>query len=313
MRSACCVLVLALAYGAAAQSPIQWRTDPQAAVETARSTLLPVLFYIPPSRDDERSEIKRAQNDTFRTPVVREIAERLFVPIMLPRSNDNMQMMADMGAPTAYGMYLAVVTPDGKLVGVVEPTDVAEPKRLLARLVVLFNDYRHILYTREVQTILERPNADFGDIQRALGMIAKFRIGEADAAVVKLLERTNLNSAQKRDIYQTLAILSTPAAVEALLNAAPADRDAAAALERCTPAGAENLLSALKPGGGERTWLAYKAITQIDRIEDRKSQVFWQGTDEARQTAEIERVTRLVKDTAQRWRDEGGELRESWP
>ncbi len=110
------VAVLALVGVVMGQNPIQWVTDPEAGVETARSSSLPVLCFVPPSRDDERSETKKAQDDTFRNPVVREIVEHFFVPIMLPRSTDNMQMMADMGAPTAYGMYLAVVTPSGKLV-----------------------------------------------------------------------------------------------------------------------------------------------------------------------------------------------------
>jgi hypothetical protein len=313
MRWTSCIVLLALVGVAVGQNPIQWRTDPEAAVETARSTLLPVLFFVPPSRDDERSEIKKAQDDTFRTPVVREVLERFFVPIMLPRTTDNMQMMAEMGAPTAYGMYLAVVSPSGKLVGVVEPVDTSTPKRLFARLVVLFNTYRHELYTREVQPILERPDASPADVERALGLVLKFRIAEADGAVLKLLERSNLMATLRHDVFQTVAALSTPLAVEALLDAAPNDHAAALALEHCTPAGAESMVPALKPDGSERTWLAYKAITQIDWIEDRKYRAFWQDADEARKTAEIERVTRLAKENAARWRDEGGELREAWP
>jgi hypothetical protein len=313
VRWTSCIVVLALVGVAVGQSPIQWRTDPAAGVETARSTLLPVLFFIPPSRDDERSEIKKAQDETFRTPVVREVVERFFVPIMLPRSSDNMQMMADMGAPTAYGMYLAVVAPSGKLVGVVEPADTSTPKRLFARLTVLFNTYRHELYARDAQPILERLDASPADVQRALGLVLKFRIAEADEAVLKLFERPKLMATLKHDVFQTLAALSTPRAVEALLDAASTDRAAAVALEHCTPAGAESMLPALKPDGSDRAWLAYKAITQIDWIEDRKYRAFWQDADEARKTAEIERVTRLAKETAARWRDEGGELREAWP
>jgi len=131
--------------------------------------------------------------------------------------------------------------------------------------------------------------------------------------LLKLLDRPTARSVLKHDIFQALAALSTPRAVEVLLDAAPTDRAAALALEHCTPAGAESMLPALKPDGSDRAWLAYKAITQIDWIEDRKYRAFWQDADEARKTAEIERVTRLAKENAARWRDEGGELREAWP
>jgi hypothetical protein len=303
-------LALACSALAAAQYPIQWLGDPQAGVATAKRTLRPVLFYIPGALEDRRSDIKRAQDEAFAVPMVRDIADRCFVPIRLEPSSDHLQMLGDMGAPTTYGLYLAVVTPGGKLVGIVTPSDAADAKTLVTRLVALFSSYRHELYEQEIKPVLERDDARPPEIERVLGIVFEFRIAEADAAVLKLLERPQFAQTLRHDVYQTLATLSTPLAVQAVLDAAVTDRAAANALTQCTPVGTENMLPALTPGGSERAWLAYKTITQVNNIPDRKIRAFWKEADEAKQNAEIERVSKLTKERAARWREEGGELRE---
>ncbi len=135
------LIPVALAASAAAQFPIQWRTDTRNAIVYAQRTGRPILFYTSPSSDDEDSEIKEAQDQTFGTWAVRAFVDQHFIAIRLPRSTANLRMLAHMGAPTAYDMYLAMVTPQGRLVGIVQPYQTTSPRLVLARLHVLLRRY----------------------------------------------------------------------------------------------------------------------------------------------------------------------------
>jgi hypothetical protein len=304
-----CLIVMAglsLSAGAAAQGqrPIQWIANTQEGVAQAKRTGLPIIFYVTGSGRRDDSDLEQAQRRAFRDPLVRGIAEERFVPIRLPRSNENRNMLEQMGAPAATGLYLACATPDGKLIGTIPPDQVADARVLARQMTAMFRKYRVDMFQRELKPKLEDEAARPGDIVKALKVIEKFLILEADESVAKLLERGQLSKALQKQVYDVLAELSTPKSVDTLLEAALQDKLAATALARCTPAGAEQMLPALDLGQPQEKFLVvYEAVTKICKIKATKPPGFWSGPNARLIAEEIERVKAEVGKTAKRWRD----------
>ncbi|MFQ5805092.1 MAG: hypothetical protein ACE5I3_01440 [Phycisphaerae bacterium] len=296
-------LCLTVSAAAQAQRPIQWISNKQQGVARAKRTGLPIMFYVTGSGRSEGSDLEDAQQRAFRDPLVRGIAEERFVPIRLPQSNDNRQMLAQMGAPAGVGLYLAFVTSEGKLIGRIPPGQVAEAKVLARQMTAMFRKYRGDVFQRELKPKLEDQGARPGEVVKALKLIEKFLILEADENVAKLLERDRVSKTVKKQVYGVLAVLSTPRSVKALLEAASRDKLAAQALRRCTPAGAEEMLPALEREKPGQFLIAYEAVAKICNIKGTKPRGFWSGTNEQRIFEEIERVKEEVRKSAKRWRD----------
>jgi len=286
-----------------AQRPIQWISNKQQGVAQAKRTGLPIMFYVTGSGRSEGSDLEDAQQRAFRDPLVRGIAEERFVTVRLPQSSENRKMLEQAGAPSGLGLYLAIFTPEGKLVGTIPPGQVAEARVLARQMTALFRKYRVDVFERELRPTLEEEGARAGDILKALKVIERFLIVEADESVAKLLERGQLSASVEKQVYNVLAVLSTPRSVKALLEVAPRDKLAAKALGRCTPAGAEEMLAALDLAEPERFLVAYEAVTKICRIKG-KPRGFWRGQNEQLINAELERVKGAVKETAKRWREQ---------
>ncbi len=295
-----CWTACALAQG---QRPVQWIGNKQQGVAQAQRTGLPIMFYVSGSSRNERSDLEQAQQRAFRDPLVRGIAEERFVPVRLPRSNENREMLEEIGAPGGVGLYLVFVTPDGKLIGTIPPGQAAEAKVLARQMTAMFRKYRVDVFERELKPKLENETAKAGEITKALKVVEKFLIVEADGMVAKLLEREGLSKTVAKRVYDVLAELSTPKSVETLLEAALQDKVAAKALTRCTPAGAEALLPALSPEPPEEKFLiVYEAVTTICKIEKPKPRGFWTGPNQRLIGEEIERVQAEVRESAKRWR-----------
>lgn len=301
-----------LALPAFAHNPIQWMSDPQEAVEVARNEHRPLLVWVPPNSDDYSSELDQLQRDSFRNDQVNAVVAARYVPLRLTRSNQHMQWMAQLGAPGNYGMYLAVITPHGKLIGVIEPTQTVDTPKFVQALISYFNQYRTQLYNDDIAPILSAPGE--GDVPKlgpALRTIREFDIGAADTALIQLLNRPRLPQERKHEILMTLADLSTGAALKYLVTSAGSDRFAAEALEHITPAGAAILAQHLVSDDSDLNWLLYETICRVDRIQPRKIREFWKNRPADEKQMEIDRIRRIADQTARRWELAGGHLPDS--
>jgi len=79
--------------------------EPQASVATAQRQLRPLLFLVPFESRSRRSLIELGQQRTFRDPLINELVSARFVPVRLQRSTDNLDLLAQLGAPTTYGAF----------------------------------------------------------------------------------------------------------------------------------------------------------------------------------------------------------------
>lgn len=285
-----------------AQRPIQWISNTQQGVSQAKRAGLPVLFYVTGS-GREGGDLKDAQQRSFRDQLVRGIAEARFVPIRLSLSSDNRAMLERMGARVGYGFCLVVATPRLELVGMIPPGQLTDARALARQLTTTFRKYRTGLFERELKPKLEEEATRPGDVIKALKTIEKLLIIEADEGVAKLLEREQLSKTVKKQVYNTLAVLSAPAGVKALLEAAPRDKLAANALKRCTAGAAGEMLPALESENFEEFLVAYEAMTKICKIKGKKPRGFWGGKNERLISAELERVREAVTKSARRWRE----------
>jgi hypothetical protein len=294
-----------LSSGAAgqAQRPIQWASNAQQGVSQAKRVGLPVLFYVTGS-GREGGDLKDAQQQVFRDDLVRGIAEARFVPIRLSQSSDNRAMLERMGVRVGYGFCLVVATPELELVGTIPPGQLTEARALARQLTAMFRKYRTDYFERELKPKLEEETTQPGDVIKVLKAIEKLLIIEADDQVAKLLDREELSAAVKKQVYNTLAVLSAPAGVKALLKAAPRDKLAANALNRCTAGAAGEMLPALESENFEEFLVAYEAVTKICNIKGKKPRGFWGGKNERLISEELERVKEAVTKSAKRWREQ---------
>ncbi len=298
------------------QRPIKWINRPEEAVDIAKRTLKPILFHIPDTDIDEeleqQSNLETSQKATFRDPTIRKIAEQRFVPAFLPRSNKNLAMLAEMGAPTEYGMYLAVVTPDGELVGVIEPTETANPRRLAIALTEQYRVYRNAMYETQIKPRLDAEKLSEKEIRTSLEAIREFTILAADQAVLDLLEQPDVrgDARLREEAYQTLAVLATPPTVAALFERALTDDKAAEALAAAPVPAADELLEYIALDQPlEKLRTAYAAVAKIIDLKDPKPPRFWEGDNVRVKTEEVERVQEAARKAIDEWNDKWGPLR----
>lgn len=292
----------------AAQSPaIRWSQEVQKGIEQAQETRRPLMFWVlgrSASRDDD---IERDQKRAFSDPRAVELASR-FVTIRLSRSVYH-KVLADWGLPRSTNLEIVFATPTGEKIDTLSPVGAADPDVLARKMTLVFRHYRDTLFEQELKAKLENPEASEAELRGALHLITDFVILSAEEVVLRLLERESLSPDVRKDVYGVLAVLSTPASVKALLDRAGADAQAAGALARCTPDGAEQMLPALGGEDPELHRIVYRAVTRICRIRDVKNDRFWRGRIESLKKKETERVRRLVTDIARRWRERYAEYR----
>ena len=134
--------------------------------------------------------------------------------------------------------------------------------------------------------------------------VGEYRITSAEKDALALLERPRLESAVRNAIYEALAELSTKDGVSKLLELARGgDNQAAKAIEKCTPAGAEVLIADLTPDAEPFDYAVYKAAAQICGIRNVKPQKYFENAKPRLKEEEVERVRGLVQDAAKRWKE----------
>ena len=265
------------------------------------------MFWVLAGSSRRDDDLERDQKHAFRDPLVLELSRR-FVTVQLSRSRYR-ELLEKWDLPPRTNLEIVFVTPDGEKIDTLSPLGVAKPDVLARKMALVFQHYRQQMFEQQLRPKLEDEQTSEQDLRDALKLLTDFLILSADQAVIELLDRESLAESVHNDAYSALAALSTPASVQALLDRARDDQRAADALARCTPDAAERMLTALGGEDADLHLLVYHAVTRVCKIRDVKPDRFWQGRYEHVKQKEIERVRRLVADSAQRWRERYAEYR----
>jgi hypothetical protein len=293
---ACCAL-----QAAEAQPTIQWRTDVPGAVATAKQTHLPLMFYVLGRNEDRDDKIDNAQKRAFTDPKVLQLSHR-FITTRLSRSA-NRDVLEELKLPTTMTQEIAFVTPSGKVIDRLSPSGVADPNALADKMRLVFDAYRRQLFTSDIQPVLDKPNASPEEMRAALGAIRDLNITSADTTLLKLIEREDLNRGVLFETYDVLAALSTKPGMEKLAELAVAGKPHAdEALARTTPIGAEILADKMVEDDGTVRVSIYEAICKVCDIKGRKSQKWWDRAENRLLIEEVDRVKKIAKEAAARWR-----------
>ena len=298
------IAATALAVPATAQtSPIQWGSNIKQAAAQAKSNQLPLMIYVAGSSGKDDDDMKQAQQRSFRDQLVTALAQERFITVRLAKSTQSAAFLNEIGAPSEHGYYLLFTTPDLKIIGTIQPGQVAQAQTLATQMTVMFRKYRQELFEREMRPKLEIKDTKEAEIIAIFKKINKLLLLEADQAVIKLLEERELAANVKKQAYNTLATLSTPACVKALLKVAPGDKLAEQALGRCTAGAAEELIPSLDAENFDEFVIAYEALVKICKLGKKKTRGFWNGQNERLINDELDRVEKGAQAAAKRWKD----------
>jgi hypothetical protein len=313
-RIALTVLLALLALPAAvlAQNPIQWNANTRAAIDRAHEQQLPLIFWVTESTGVfDSSDLRDAQAESFRDPTVVAIAEHYFVPVRISRNSRMLEEAQRLGLPTSHGLYVAVITSDGRLLEQIDPGKVADPVIFAERLTAVFRSYRDALYKEQLKSILTSPESTKADVRVALQTIWRLNILSADQDIVGLLDRSDLLPVERQRLYGMLAAFATKPCVDALLlRAAGGDRDAAAALGKAEAGALEFLLPQLptEESATELQVAAYNAAAQISGMS-RKPATFWTGAKPEVRAKELESLTTRAHTVWEYWNERNGRWR----
>lgn len=284
---------------------ITWGNDLAEGVAQAKKQGLPLLLYVTAASRDRDDDRESQHRKAFSNPQVIEWTRR-FIPVRVSRSRYRDQL-DEWNAATANQIVL-FVTPDGKLIDQLGPEGVGNVSSFSQKMQLVFRKFREDIYNDEVKPKLTA-DADAAALRMALKRVDHYRLLAADQALAKQLEREDLPADIRRSVFQALAELSTRPAVTALLNRALEEEDAAAALTKCTPAAAEQMLEALLGSDGQVNVLVYQAVTRIAKVPNAKPERFWEGKNDKVKQDEVERVKKLVTTAARKWNDKHAEFR----
>ena len=296
-----------VAFAAPENATIPWSLKVEDTIAQARITRQPLMFWVmgrSASRDDR---VENRQKLAFGDPLVVELASR-FLPIKLSRSRYREQLKKWDLSPKA-NLEIVFVTPDGDKIDTLAPLGVCEPEILSRKMALVYQHYRRGMFAKEIKPVLEDEQSTGSELEDALKRIEQFLILSADQSVIELLEREALDEQVIKAAYRTLAVLSTPASVDFLIEQVPRDQQVEAVLGRCTPAAAEQMLPALEGDNADLLLTVYRAVTKICKLRDVKADRFWTGHNLVIKRKEIERVRSLVTKRAQYWRKRYAEYR----
>jgi hypothetical protein len=272
--------VVFLAASASAQTnSIRWSMDVKGSIARAKSTRLPLMFYVIGRSSDRPHDIEREQKRAFADPLVVQLSQR-FIPVKLSRSLYE-DLLEKWQVPRQANMWIVFATPDGDKLGVLDSPGATKADSLAQKMNLSFRLYRQQMFDRELRPKMEDEQAPTADLKIAL-----------------------------KTCYDVLAKLSTSACVNELLKrAADGDQQATAALSKCTPGAAEQMLAELGSDDPELHLIVYRAVTKICKVRQPKSDRFWSGKNERIKAEEIDRIKQLVRETARRWKEQYEEYR----
>ncbi|MFT3685261.1 MAG: DUF255 domain-containing protein [Phycisphaerales bacterium] len=307
------LLTLLLPQGAFAQNPVQWGGNAKSAIERAQSEHRPLLFWVSQGRDgDDEDDLEDAQSDSFRDPIVVSLAQKDFIPVRVSRNSRMLEEAQKLGLPTTHGLYVALLSPDGKVLDQIDPGVVANPQVFATRLVTALRSYRDSFYRDQLQKVVTAAESAKRDVRTALQFVWRLRILTADKDVIALMDRKDLLPTEKRRLYQLMAAMCTQATVEKLLSlTAQGDKDAEGALAKAEPGALEFLLPHLPTAeGADATQLAaYDAAARIARFTGSRSPEFWKNAKPEDRTKEIDLLRGRAATVLEYWQEQVGRWR----
>lgn len=288
--------------------PIQWILDWEQAVATAQKQHRPLMGYVLRSSSNRDEDLERAQKRVFNDPRVQQLAKR-YVPVKMSMSQQR-DVLKKWGLPADANLYIVFATPTGEKLDDLGPSGLANVDSTIQKMSRCYQIYRKQVYEKDLKDSLESESTSTADLMKALALVQQLSLVEADASVVKILDRKNLDKKLANEVYETLARLSTQATVTRLI-ALTKEKDAAAikALAQCNPGAAEFLAPSLTSTDQDERVAAYLAIVKICRIKDAKPEKFFTGKNARIIEDEIQRVKKLAEKTAARWKEQNDDAR----
>lgn len=317
-RAAGLFVVLGAWAAASAQSPIQWSGSVPASVERAREQTLPLMFWVTEGMDlGDDDDLRDAQESCFRDPTVVAIAQNHFVPVRVSRNSRVMEAAEKFGLPTAHGLYVALITPEGELLGQIGPGELTESTVVAQRLTAIYRGFRDAMYQREFKPLISDLQAPKVEVRRAVQTVWRLNTLSADADLVGLLNRSDLTPPERRRLYAMFASFATPACIDALLTAAGTDPEAAKALLKAEPGALETLLGELPADGSAvaaegltpRQLNAYKAAARLARLSAPRPDTFWAKADAQDREKALQAVRQRAEPVLAYWQENIGAWR----
>ena len=311
-----CIVVVVVAaaaaqgYRSSSAKQINWTRNAEQAIQQAKSSKLPLMFWI----EGDSRERDRRLNDARRLAFKDErvvYAARRFICVKVPRSSSQLRsLFAKLRVPERASNTAVFSTPGGDKIDTFSAAH--QPDTFSQKMTLVFNAYRSKLFDTEINPVLQDRKAKAATLKKALKVIEKFNIKQADAAVIELLERWKTDRDMSKRGFNALAELSTKPAVDFLFAKAKTgmhSKNAATALAKCTKAAAEMMLPKLTGDDFDEMLLAYKTVTKICKVKKPKPDGFWKGKNQRLKTREIDRVRKAVERSATRWKDSYGRYR----
>lgn len=314
--AAAVLFCLALPQSVCGQSPIQWGGNARTAIDHAKQQSLPLLFWITDwtsAGTTAGDELENAQEEAFRDPTIVAIAKHCYVAIRVARNSRVIEECKELGLPTNFGRYIAIVSPDGKLLAQIEPGEVATPEHLVKRMAETYTKYCDDLYATTLKPIITNRESKKDAVRTAVQTVWRLHIGAADADLVALCDRPDVTQSERAKLYTVIASLPTKLGINALLDrAGKGDRDAIQALSRAEVPALEFLLPEMPtadgPAPSERQMAAYTAAAKICGVVSRADS-FWKNAKPNDRTFELEQVHKAAGPTLNYWKTHDGRWR----
>ncbi|MGH7132380.1 MAG: hypothetical protein ACREJO_10595 [Phycisphaerales bacterium] len=314
--AAAVLFALALPHSVCGQSPIQWGGNARTAIDQAKQQSLPLLFWITDWTSAgvlEGNELENAQEEAFRDPTIVAIAKHCYIAIRVSRNSRVIEECKELGLPTNFGRYIAIVSPDGKLLAQIDPGEVATPEHLVKRMAETYVKYCDDLYVTTLKPIITSRESKKDAVRTAVQTIWRLHISAADADLVALCDRPDVTQSERAKLYMVLASLPTKVSINALLDrAGKGDRDAVQALSRAEAPALEFLLSEMPtaegPAPSERQMAAYTAAAKVCGVMARADS-FWKNAKPTDRTFELDQVIKAAGPTLNYWKTHEGRWR----
>ncbi|MBL8878752.1 MAG: hypothetical protein JNG88_06485 [Phycisphaerales bacterium] len=288
--------------------PIQWMLDWEQAVMTAQKQHRPLMGYVLRSSSNRDEDLERAQKRVFNDPRVQQLAKR-YVPVKMSMSQQR-DVLKKWGLPADANLYIVFATPTGEKLDDLAPSGLTNVDSTIQKMSRCYQIYRKQIYEKELKDKLESESTSAGELMKALSMVQQMNLVEADASVVKVVERKGIDKKAANEAYETLARLSTKISVTKLIELTR-EKDAAAikALGQCNPGAAEYLAPSLTSDDQEEKVAAYLAVVKICKVKDAKPEKFFSGKNARIIEEEIQRVKKLAEKAAARWKEQNDDAR----
>ncbi|MBL8964422.1 MAG: hypothetical protein KF787_01045 [Phycisphaeraceae bacterium] len=308
------IILATIASPARAQNPIQWMGNSKAAVNRAAEHSMPLLFWVTEKEDAlDDDDLRDAQSRAFRDPAVSALAQRRFVPVRVSRGNSRVVEEAQkLGLPTDFGLYIAIISPEGKLIRRISPGDVADAQALATSMVEALHTYLNDLYDSKLRPVITSSESSKADVRDAVQTVWRLGILSADKDCIALLERGDLTPTEHARLCTMLGAMATPACIEELLGRAAAGDEAAAnALNQAEAGALETLLKELPPEHRPpepRQVVAYRAACRISHTSA-KPDSFWPEAQPGQRRAALESLRRRAEPILDFWNHNTGRWR----